>query len=154
MPSGHSILSSDVLISWSSVLAEYSFPSVFIFPALRAVWLFLASAPLPSSVNTEASKALGGWQCLHLLQIHHSCHVLEPGSCKTIWQRAMHWLEVSVQKVKLVFFSSNQRAVSGKEVHCLTSEAALTSFTFQKKVPSLQSLWVVHAVHFKHIKMP
>ena len=38
--------------------------------------LFLASVPLPSSVNTEAGKALGIWQRLHLLQIHCSCHVL------------------------------------------------------------------------------
>ena len=134
MPSGHSILSSDVLISWSSALARYSFPSVFIFLPWElpdCFWhLFLCLHLLTQRQWSFGSLAMPPSAADPSLLPYFVLRVPTKQHC----QRATYWLAVCVPG-KICIFSSNQISLlcSGKEVHCLTSEACFNRFLLQKE---------------------
>lgn len=130
--------------------AKIQFPSVFTFPALRALWLFLVSVPLPSSVNTEASKALGVWWCLPLLQIHCSYRILLLQPWETVCYRAIHWLQPDIQRVKLIFSHQPESLALcwGKKMYHLTSGPCLDRISVQEQSFGIEKFVSICALQF------
>lgn len=121
---------SDVFISWSSVLASYSFPSVFIFLPWKlfgCFWhLFLHFHPL---AQRQAKLSGSGNASICYKSITHAIF------CN--YGPVMHWLGLSVQKVRWIFSHQTLEQVFawGEQVHYLTSGAC-----FDKLLPPKVSL--------------
>lgn len=135
MPSGHCLLWSDVLISWSSAPASYSFPSVFIFPALRTVGLFLASVPPPPSVSTRGEQSFGDLAVPPSATNPVLCpRFITAARGHGVFKRAMRGRGPAIQRVKLMFphQTSARCSALGMKMYHLTSGACLDRFSHQE----------------------